>query len=163
MGVLTGGATIATSKRELAYTEDPDVVAPPEFAKCGWVPAEKVTARATADTVTIRALTARERTRLRDVANREGEATACHQACMLGVERAGKRKKPAEIVEWVDTLAVTNEIALDLLGRIIISVTRGTDPALSEYPAARIALGYEAPAAPESEEVTDAGAPKSDG
>lgn len=163
MGVLTGGATIATSRREFAYSEDPDVVVPPELAKCGWVPLESVTARHAADTVKLRALTAKEWTRLRDTVKREGERTAGHVTCHWAVERAGKRTKSADIAAWVDALAVQDTTALDLLARTIVSLTRGTDPA-SNYEEARQALGYEAPESSETPEgVADAGGPKSDG
>lgn len=163
MGFLTGGATIATSKREFAYSEDPDVVVPPELVKCGWIPLESVTARSGADTVRLRALGPKEWTKIRDVAKKEGDATAGHVAAHWCVERAGKHTKSSEIVAWVDRLAVQNEVALDLLGRTIVALTRGTDPA-SIYAEARTALGYEAPEPSETPaEVADAGGPKSDG
>ena len=77
----------------------------------------------------------------------------------MAVKRVGKRKKSSEVAEWVEAMAQQAPVALDLLGRYILALTRGVDPA-TEYWAARQALGYEAP---DPEGVADAGGPKSAG
>lgn len=142
MGVLTGGATLATSERELVFTEDSDVAVPAELVCCGWVAAERATVRVGADVVTARALSPRERTKLRDVFVRQGEAASYHEACVLGVVRVGKRRSAKDVGEWVDLLAQQSPVALDLLGRAILALTRGADPS-EEYALARRVLGYE--------------------
>lgn len=151
MGVLTGGATLSTSTREVVYTSDPDVVVPPELECCGWVPAEQATARAGADIVTIRALTPRERTRMRDVYVRQGEASSYHETCTTAVVSVGKIKLAKDVARWVDRLAQQSPAALDLLARYILALTRGADPS-EEYALARSVLGYEPRV-----EVADAG------
>ena len=89
---------------------------------------------------------------MRDVYVREGEAASNLYACTVGTLRVAKRKKTAEVVAWVELLAQQDPVALDLLGRYILSLTRGVDPAVEDYPIARRVLGYETP-----EEVADAG------
>ena len=163
MGILTGGATRITSIRELVYSEDPDVTVPPALAKCGWVPAEACVVRPGADKVTVRALDPGEATRMRDVHARSGEASSYRFAVSTALKSVGKRRKQAEIDEWVDALAQQESVCLDLLGRAVSSITRGIDPATVEYVVARKVLEYEDPEA-EAEGVADAGGdPKSVG
>lgn len=160
MGVIKGSVTVAESQRDLAYSEDDDVVAGPELAGCGWCPVEdfeKVGPKA--DIITARSMLEREYTRHRDH-YAAGEASAnvfVAKVCVVAVKTGGK-KKPLEgkkAVEWIQQLAVVVPSAVDLLARRQIHVSQLRDPK-DLYPELRVELGYpakpKATVAPDGEE-----------
>lgn len=144
MGVVTGSISIATSEEDVAYSEDPDVVAGESRVGCGWCPPdefEKVGEGA--DVVTSRTLNDKERTHYRDVYARVGPASANLYACRTSVRCVQTRvvaRTPnvppkrvrlegAKAIEWVQAVARTNPVALDLLADRVIHRTNGRDPA----------------------------------
>lgn len=149
MGVVTGSITVASSEEDVAYSEDPDVVASELRAGCGWCPVgdfDRVGEGA--DIATCRTLNERERTHFRDVYARIGPASAnvyavktsvrCVQTAVKGRRT---RLEGAKAVEWVQAVARTNPVALDVLADRIIHRTNGRDPA-DLYGDCRNVLGY---------------------
>lgn len=136
MGVVTGSISIATSEEEVAYSEDPDVVAGELRAGCAWCPPEEFERVGEgADIATSRTLNERERTHYRDVYARVGPASANVYACKTSIRCVltcvkGKRVRleGAKAVEWVQAVARTNPTAVDLLADRIIHRTNGRDP-----------------------------------
>ncbi len=157
MSILRGAPKTKQSEIDLVYTEDPDVTAPVHLRGCGWVPVAECTTQAGADVVTVRPLTADERTRHRDIGSspRGGIASRHRYALQAGIVRVGKRRKTTEIAEWQDALAREDWRAHDLLGLAIEQMTAGLDIA-GVYPDARRLLGAEEPAS-----EAEAQAPKS--
>jgi len=167
MGVVTGSIRVETSEEDLAYSEDPDVVAGERREGCGWCPVTEFERVGDgADVATVRSLNERERTHYRDLYARIGEATAnvyvVKTAVRVVTTRVGgkaKRLEAAKATEWVSAVARTNPAALDLLATRIICRTNGRNPD-ETYPDTRRVLGY-----PALEEVgsADDGEPKSVG
>ncbi len=165
MGVVTGPIEVATSTEELAYSEDPDVVAG-KRAGCGWCPVEEFDRVGPgADVVSVRTLNGDgERNRFRNLYAAGKPADANQYAVQTALEHVrvqvdGKtaKLKAAKAVAWVKAVARTNPAALDLLADRINLRTAGRKPE-DGYADARRALGY----GPLVEEVDADGGCKSD-
>lgn len=157
MGVIKGSVTVAESQRDLAYSEDDDVVAGPEREGCGWCPLEEfVRVGPKADILTVRTMHEREYTRHRDH-YAAGEASAnvfVAKVTVVAVKPAGKKKalEGKKAVEWVSNLAMVVPSAIDLLARRQIQASQLRDPR-DLYPEFRVELGY--PAKPKKSEPDD--------
>lgn len=160
------GDTRIESDEELAFSEDPDVVAGAAREGCGWCPVgEFERVGPGAEVITVRTMNDREDSRHRDH-YAFGEASAnlvVAKICVVKVRTEGSKKKPLEgkhAAKWVADLAVQDPTALDLLARRQIHRTRLKDPA-ELYPENRVAFGH--PPEPDIEEVSrDDGGSKSE-
>lgn len=162
MGVITGSITVAESQRDLAYSQDDDVVAGPEREGCGWCPVEEfVRVGPKADVLTMRTMTEREYTRHRDH-YAAGEASAhsfVAKTTVVAVRTDGAKKKleGRKAIAWIEKLAVVVPTALDLLARRQIHASQMRDPH-DLYPEFRVDLGY--PAQPKQPESPDEDGPE---
>lgn len=154
MAILHGSVTTRKdSEEDVVYSEDPDVVVPDELRGCGWVPVDLCQTKPGADVVRHGGVGAAKKTAARDLWQRFGEARMNHFLAEAAVTRVNKERQADKIKKWIDTLAMQNPMALDLLGRRIDLVTMGLDPAAG-HKFARAALGYPEPA---PKEVADEG------
>lgn len=152
MAILKGSITTKSSEEELAYSEDPSVVAGERRAGCGWVPVpelEKV--GGDADVVVVRTLDSDERTTYRDIYARRGPASANFYVVRTALKEVrvteeGKtqRLKGAKSVEWVKAVARQNPAALDLLADRVLARTDGRDVE-TEYATNRKLFGVAEP------------------
>lgn len=159
MAIIKGSVTVAESQRDLAYSEDDDVVAGPEREGCGWCPVEEfVRVGPKADVLTVRSMNEREYTRHRDH-YAAGEASAnvfVAKTTVVAVKTDGKKKKleGRKALDWVSQLAIVVPTAIDLLARRQIQVSQLRDPH-ELYPEFRAELGYPSQPQPKHPDLPD--------
>ena len=132
MGLITGSIDIDTSLVDLAYSQDPGVVAG-ELAGCGWCPVgEFAKVGDEADVVTVRNLEVREKNAYRNACSAGRPADANLGVIVVAAQQArvnlgGKRKvlKGAQLVKWLEALALQNTDAVDTLADRIVHVSGG--------------------------------------
>lgn len=145
MAILEGDVTIIESEEDVVYSEDPGVSVPDKLKGCGWVSASEATVmpgKKGGDVVTERALGPAERSKYRNIAQSEGQASAFHFVALTAVIKVGKIRKPSEVRKWVNAVAQRAPMALDLLALRVLARTNGSDPT-ELYPFCRSKLGYE--------------------
>lgn len=162
MGIVRGSIKVETSEEELAYSEDPGVIAGKRDG-CGWVPVHEFDrVDASADVVIARTLDADQRTQARNIETRIGAASANVFVALASLREVrtmidGKvvRLTGDGLADWVKAVARTNPKPIDHLAERVLVVTESGDLE-ADYAANRRFFGKRAP-----EEVRDDATSKS--